>query len=120
DRPLAAAVERPPLQGGDQPGAGQRRLAAARGAQDRQEAVLLARGRGPQLDDQPLGQCLAAEEERGVLDVEDLKAAVGALTCEGRPVGAGAWLLAPDAAEQPAERLLIIERVAELDPGRCG
>ena len=84
DRPVAAAVERPLLQGGDQPGAGQRRLAAARGAQDRQEAVLLARGRGPQRDDQPLGQRLAAEEERGVLDVEDLQPAVGALPLEGR------------------------------------
>ena len=52
--------------------------AAARGAEDRQEAVLLARGRGPQLDDQPLGQRLAAEEERRMLDVEDLQTAIGA------------------------------------------
>ena len=95
DRPRGAAVEFAPLQGGDQPRPGQRRLAAARGAQDRQEAVLLARGRGPQRDDQPLGQRLAAEEERGVLDVEDLQAAVGARALEGRAAGAGARLDRP-------------------------
>ena len=49
DGPLGAAVELAPPQGGDQPGLGQRRLAAARGAQDRQEPVLLARGEGRSL-----------------------------------------------------------------------
>jgi len=96
--------------------------------------VLLARGRGPQRDDQPLGQRLAAEEERGVLDVEDLQPAIGAHALEGRAVGvgarqrglrgraagAGARLFASDAADQQAERLLVIVRAAELDPGRRG
>ena len=120
DGPFGAADEFAPLDGGDQPCPGQRRLAAARGAEDRQEAVLLAPGRGPQLDDQPLGQRLAAEEERGVRDVEDLQAAVGTRALEGRAAGTGAGLDPPDAADQPAERLLVIERAAELDPGRRG
>ena len=109
DGPFGAADEFAPLDGGDQPRPGQRRLAAARGAEDRQEAVLLARGRGPQLDDQPLGQRLAAEEERGVLDVEDLQPAVGTRALEGRAAEAGAGLDAPNAADQSVEGVLIVE-----------
>ena len=77
-------------------------------------------GDGPQLDDQPLGQRLAAEEERGVLDVEDLQPAVGARALEGARRRGRRRLDAPDAADQPVEGLLIVERRAELDPGRRG
>src|SRR5205823_10201795 len=96
-------------EGSHQPGTGQRRLATAGGADDGQEPgrVGLAR-RGPQPVEQPVGQRLAAAEERGVLHVEALQAAVRTLALVERLAGAWAGLDAADAAQQPVEGVLLV------------
>ena len=116
-RPRGAAVELAVLQGRHQPRAGQRRLAAARGPDDRQEPVLDPRRLPLQGVEQPFGQRLAAEEERGVLDVEQLQAAIRVLPLEGGPSGPAPGSIPRMPQTQPVERLGVIEGVPEFDPG---
>ena len=87
-------------------------------AKDRQEAVLLPCHPGAELVDEPFGERLAAEEEGGVLDVENLQPAVRAHALADRAVRSAARFLALDPAEQPVKRLRIVERAGELDPRR--
>ena len=55
-----------------------------------------------------------------MLDVEQLQAAIRVLPLEDGPARPVARLDPPDAAEQAVERLGVIERVAEFDPGGRG
>ena len=119
-RPGGAAVELALFQGRHQPGPGQRRLAAARGPYDRQEPVLDPGRLALQRVEQPFRQRLAAEEQRGVLDVKQLQAAIRVLPLEDGPPGPRARLDPPNAADQPVECLGVVECVAEFDPGRRG
>ena len=65
---------------------------------------------------QPVDLRLATEEEPGVLLLEHFEAAIGTFALEDGLAGSGPRRDAPDAADQPVERRLVVETLLELDP----
>ena len=65
---------------------------------------------------QPVDLRLAAEKEPGVLLLEHFQAAIGTFALEDGLARSRPRRDAPDAADQPVERLLVVETLLEIDP----